>query len=158
MANRLEQPRLQTVNNSNLNRSKNMGYNTTKRDYNWSNWNEALDHVWKYERNGSFKIMHNTIASIDGANNVSITLHNTDIYKIELGPILPDNVTRIFPAQQSIITLDSGGYQTVTTKDRMNRFLPLGYRVYQKDFDWYLQTPEGTREYQDGMQIKLELA
>ena len=124
-----------------------MGYNTTKRDYNWSNWSEALDHVWKYERNGSFKIMHNTIASIDGANNVSITLHNTDIYRINWSH-----------SGSSTITLDSGGYQTVTTKDRMNRFLPLGYRVYQKDFDWYLQTPEGTREYQDGMQIKLELA
>ena len=140
-----------------------MGYNTTKRDYRWSNWNEALDHVTKYERNGSFKIMHNTIASIDGASNVSITLHNTDIYKIELGPILPDNAKRIFPAQQSIITLDSGGYRTTTTKDRINRFLPLEFRLVQRNWNWIIQEMEDgiyrDRElFHDGMQIKLELA
>ena len=140
-----------------------MKYDTTKRNYNWNNWNEALDHVWKYERNGSFKIMHNTIASIDGASNVSITLHNTDIYKIELGPILPDNAKRIFPAQQSIITLDSGGYRTTTTKDRINRFLPLGFRLVQRNWNWIIQEMEDgiyrDRElFHDGMQIKLELA
>ena len=129
-----------------------MGYNTTKRDYNWSNWNEALDHVWKYERNGSFKIMHNTIASIDGANNVSITLHNTDIYRINWSH-----------SGSSTITLDSGGWHSMTTKDRINRFLPLGFRLIQRNWNWIIQEMEdGTyrdRElFFDGMQIKLELA
>jgi hypothetical protein len=36
------------------------------------------------------------------------------------------------------IILNSGGYRTHTTKDRMNGFLPAGIRVYQKNFNWYI--------------------
>ena len=130
-----------------------MKYDTTKRNYNWNNFTDASDHFHYRVGNkeGSFKIMHNTIAR-SYHNTVEIQLHATDVYRIEKRHDVGDEFAH------SVITLDSGGYQTVTTKDRMNRFLPLGYRVYQKDFDWYLHTPEGTREYQDGMQIKLELA
>ena len=129
-----------------------MKYDTTKQDYNWNNWSDAFGHVWKYEnKNRSFKIMHNTIASIDGTNAVVITLHNTDIYRINWSH-----------SGSSTITLDSGGWQTVTTKDRINRFLPLGFRLIQRNWNWIIQEMEdGTyrdRElFHDGMQIKLEL-
>ena len=129
-----------------------MKYDTTKRNYNWNNFTDAERHMLRHEdKNNGLKIMHNTKAR-RYANTVEIQLHSTDVYRIEKRHDVGDEFAH------SVITLDSGGYQTVTTKDRMNRFLPLGYRVYQKDFDWYLHTPEGTREYQDGMQIKLELA
>lgn len=54
------------------------------------------------------------------------------------------------------VWLDSGGWQTVTTKLRMNQAsnqFDLGYRVYQKDFQWYVNTPNGVVEFQDNMVI-----
>lgn len=48
--------------------------------------------------------------------------------------------------------LSSCGWQTRTTKERINRYNPSGYRVVQRDFDWYLETPDGERvEFADGM-------
>jgi hypothetical protein len=35
------------------------------------------------------------------------------------------------------IALDSGGYQTTTTKDRINKALAGRGRVYAQDFAWY---------------------
>lgn len=40
------------------------------------------------------------------------------------------------------IVLDTGGYETVTTKLRMNQASTqygLGFYVYQKDFQWYVK-------------------
>jgi len=40
------------------------------------------------------------------------------------------------------IILNSGGYKTRTTKQRLNQYLyPHDIRVYQKDFEWYLSLP-----------------
>lgn len=39
------------------------------------------------------------------------------------------------------VTLNSGGYRTVTTKRKMNqaaRQFDLGYGVFQRDFDWFV--------------------
>lgn len=56
------------------------------------------------------------------------------------------------------ITLNANGWQTVTTKLRMNQAsyqFNLGYYVYQKKGVWYVQTPQGkTVEFKDNMQIK----
>ncbi|KKM74880.1 hypothetical protein LCGC14_1395980 [marine sediment metagenome] len=45
------------------------------------------------------------------------------------------------------VTLDTGGWSTVTTKTRMmqasNQF-DLGYRVFQKDWGWHVTTKAGT--------------
>jgi len=50
--------------------------------------------------------------------------------------------------------VSSCGYQTSTTKERISRYLPTGYYVRQRDFEWYLQTPDGgEREFSDGMEI-----
>lgn len=45
------------------------------------------------------------------------------------------------------IVLDSGGWKTVTTKDRMNRALPEGWSVYSDRGVWYLDQ----RGAKDGM-------
>ncbi len=37
-----------------------------------------------------------------------------------------------------IIPMD-GGWQTVTTKARLNEHLPQGFYVFQKNFEWFLQ-------------------
>jgi hypothetical protein len=50
--------------------------------------------------------------------------------------------------------LDSCGYMTKTTKERINRYIPSGFRVYQEDFTWYIQKPNGkVQEFKDGMVI-----
>ncbi len=55
------------------------------------------------------------------------------------------------------IKLNSDGWQTVTTKRKMNqtsKMFCLGYSVYQKNFDWFVDTPDGrTLEYYDGMEF-----
>lgn len=53
------------------------------------------------------------------------------------------------------ITLDSGGWRTVTTKRKMNqaaRQFGLGYSVYQRDFKWFVDLPNGeTVPFEDNM-------
>ncbi|KKL91925.1 hypothetical protein LCGC14_1889860 [marine sediment metagenome] len=50
------------------------------------------------------------------------------------------------------VTLDTGGWRTVTTKTRMmqaaNQF-DLGYQVFQRDFGWHVKTKAGTFEFND---------
>jgi len=62
--------------------------------------------------------------------------------------------------------LDSHGYRTSTTKERINRHLPRGIKVFQEDYEWYLKrydpsAPYGERdptieEFTDGMEINPE--
>lgn len=53
------------------------------------------------------------------------------------------------------ITLDSGGWETVTTKRKMNQAanqFALGYSVFQKDWKWFVTLPNGeTVPFKDGM-------
>lgn len=55
------------------------------------------------------------------------------------------------------VRLRSGGYETVTTKRKMNqaaRQFNLGFSVYQRDHDWYVTLPTGeTVEFRDGMEF-----
>lgn len=44
------------------------------------------------------------------------------------------------------ITLNTGGFKTATTKRRMNQSamrFGLGFNVYQRDYRWYVDTPQG---------------
>jgi len=54
--------------------------------------------------------------------------------------------TDVVSFDRDMVTLDTGGWETATTKLRMNQAscqFGLGYRVYQKDFDWFVTTPNG---------------
>lgn len=63
--------------------------------------------------------------------------------------------TAIVKRNGNKITLNSGGWETVTTKRKMNqaaRQFALGYSVYQNKFKWYVATPKGeTVPFYDGM-------
>ena len=65
--------------------------------------------------------------------------------------------TAIVSFDADTVTLNSGGYQTVTTKRKMNQAsnqFCLGYGVYQKDYHWYVDLPNGkTVEFYDGITI-----
>ena len=53
------------------------------------------------------------------------------------------------------VRLSSCGYRTSTTKERINRYIPRGYRVYQEDFEWFLSQPSGPDiPFVDGMVIE----
>lgn len=47
-------------------------------------------------------------------------------------------------------TVSSGGWRTVTSKQRLNALLPAGYRVNQRNFEWFIDTPEGEYDFCDG--------
>ena len=52
------------------------------------------------------------------------------------------------------VKLSSCGWQTVTTKSRLNAILQevkYGCSVFQKQFDWYLSTNNQTVDFWDGM-------
>jgi hypothetical protein len=54
------------------------------------------------------------------------------------------------------IQLDSGGWQTNTTKVRMNQAsnqFDLGFYVYQEDYTWYVNFKGETFEFSDGMNL-----
>jgi hypothetical protein len=73
------------------------------------------------------KLGNNTYGRIDG-DSVAIRLHSTDVVTFT-----GDNK----------VTLNSGGWATVTTKARMNEYLPDGYRVSQSNYEWFITLPSG---------------
>ena len=52
------------------------------------------------------------------------------------------------------VKLDSCGYETVTTKSRLNAILQevkVGCSVFQKNFDWFVRYNNQTQSFFDGM-------
>ena len=52
------------------------------------------------------------------------------------------------------VKLDSCGYQTVTTKSRLNALLEevnYGAKVFQKQFEWFVSYRNQTTDFMDGM-------
>lgn len=73
-----------------------------------------------------------TVCQVDG--KTAVTYHQTAV-------VIFDNET---------ITLNTGGYETVTTKLRMNQTsnqYDLGYDVYQKNRNWYVYYQGETIEF-----------
>jgi len=68
-----------------------------------------------------------------------VTLHSTPIVKV---------------ASDETVTLDSGGWRTVTTKTRINQVSNewgLGFTVYQKDYAWYVALGGRAYPFHDGI-------
>ena len=56
------------------------------------------------------------------------------------------------------VVLKSGGWLTPTTKRRMNQAsnqYRLNFRVFQKGWVWFVETPNSTIEYYEGMIIDI---
>ena len=54
------------------------------------------------------------------------------------------------------LELFDGGYQSVTTKSRLNAILSehgTGERVYQKNFKWFVSTINGEVPFNDGIKL-----
>lgn len=91
----------------------------------------------------SKKIANNTYLKRYDDGTIAVRLHQTDI--IQYKP-------------NGDIILNSGGWRTVTTKARMNEYLPRPYGVLQEKGVWYVQiTPNGWNKdlvYNDEMTLK----
>jgi len=87
-------------------------------------FNDALD-LLRRGRNGRKKLANNTYLH-ETHEGVAVQLHNTDIVTVH-----PDDT----------YTLNSGGWQTVTTKARINEFSPA--RLGQDKGIWYLYVGAG---------------
>jgi len=93
------------------------------------------------KRYGYRKLMRNTYLEWGPDDTVFVRFHSTNIMRF-----WPDGKVR----------LDSGGWQTLTTRGRMNEFLPSGWRICQDRGVWYLRCPFGRVQewgFQDGLII-----
>jgi len=65
--------------------------------------------------------------------------------------------TDVVSFDDETITLRSGGWQTNTTKTRMNQAsnqFSLGFSVYQKDYEWFVDFNGETLNFEDGMTLE----
>lgn len=86
----------------------------------------------------SRKVCSNTILRFRIDGWVGLYLHGNEI-------------ARLFPNGK--ITLDSCGYKTRTTQDRLNRILPRGWKVYQEKRQWFLRNTLLGTMFEDGMEV-----
>lgn len=85
---------------------------------------------------------HKTRLFEDDKGNWSIRYHATTIISYDV--------------KHAVYTLNSGGWLTRTTKDRINKYLPDGCYISQKNYKWYLHRQgKETRDFEDGMQLSI---
>lgn len=94
-------------------------------------------------RNGRKKLANNTYLEFTGSYHglrplIGVKVHKTFVIVIQ--------------SDDSLI-LNSGGYKTRLTLDRINTYLPTGYRLYQERHTWKIWHNNTTVNYQDGMMI-----
>lgn len=83
------------------------------------------------------KVGNNTYAEILHDNSVGIMLHSTYVVKIH---------------EDNTYTLQTGGWQTVTTKDRINQYSPV--RVYQRNYEWFVKINNKEYPFMEGMVVQ----
>jgi hypothetical protein len=85
----------------------------------------------------SRKLKNNTYLQRRNDNTIAVKLHETDV---------------VTYYSNGKVKLDSGGWRTVTTKDRINQYSPIG--LFQDKGIWYIGTwGEKKAIYNDGMII-----
>ena len=52
------------------------------------------------------------------------------------------------------MVITSAGYRTVSTQDRLRRYLPGNFRVWSQNPYWFISTPSGIRPFIDGMEME----
>ena len=102
----------------------------------------------KLEKQMNFALSHksnwagsNTTVTFNESTNCSqVLLHGHNIATL-------DHTTKA-------LKLSSCGYETVTTKSRLNAILfelKTGCRVFQKKFEWFIGNNQATKSFFDGM-------
>ncbi len=96
--------------------------------------------ITKLGKRYSRKLQNNTYLQKRDNEAIAIRLHDTDIVTL-----LPNGDT----------ILNSGGWETATTKNRINDYAP-GIRIFQRDWQWYVCRSgewDKTIPFEDGMVI-----
>jgi hypothetical protein len=83
------------------------------------------------------RVAPNTVEWIDKYENRYIRLHLTDILTF---------------TPNGVIIINSGGWRTSTTKERINHFLPVPWRITQENSTWYLNN----HVFADGITINAD--
>lgn len=75
--------------------------------------------------------------------------------------ITEDNISTVYLYNRKIaevgdtwLRVFDGGFRSNTTKSRLNAILRVhgnGEGVYQKDWQWYISTAEGDKEFESGL-------
>lgn len=98
---------------------------------------EAVNMVRGKRNANRRKVGNNTYAEMLPDGSVGILLHSTYVVKIH-----PDNT----------YTLQTGGWQTLSTKDRINEFAPV--RIYQHKYQWFVVQRGRELPFVDGMVVE----
>jgi hypothetical protein len=83
--------------------------------------------------------------------------HETSIYTSNGYICVKYHNTEVVRFNHERIVLNSNGWSTHTTKVRMNQAsnqYGLGYKVYQRDYDWYIDFKGQTIEYKDKIELE----
>ena len=111
----------------------------------------------------SRKIKNNTTAVRRDADTIAVQLHGTDVVTFlrEWEDVMTGRGYQ--RVQRDSVILNSGGWQSVTTKARMNEFLPARFGVTQDNYQWFIidrnqpnPWDKSTRlAYRDGVTLEL---
>jgi hypothetical protein len=93
----------------------------TKADNSFEKYDEQLQGRCQYRR----KVQHNTWLVRNGENAIGVVLHNTTLVTFH---------------RDGSVELDTGGWRSVTTADRMRSYSP--FRIVTVDGDWHIMHPD----------------
>ena len=80
--------------------------------------------------------------------------HKTKVYKEGGYTRIKYHFTDVVTFNDSVINLDTGGWESVTTKARMNQAgqqYNLNFSVYQRNYKWFVDFKGETIEFKNGM-------
>lgn len=83
------------------------------------------------------KLANHTYAKRIDGETIAVRLHETNILTF---------------SKNGKVTLNSGGWKTPTTKERMNSYLPIG-RIEQSKGQWFLQNDGTEYFFEDGLVV-----
>jgi hypothetical protein len=95
-------------------------------------FSKASEFISKGRKKTERKLAGSTVARIVDDNTIAVKLYDTDIVLIH---------------RNGNYTLNTGGWRTVTTKERINEYTPA--RLYQEKGNWYI----GDTEFTEGMVV-----
>jgi len=85
-----------------------------------------------------------------------VSKHNTTVFNDGIHTVIKFHYTDVVKFNHREIILNSNGYETYTTKTRMNQAsnqYGLGFKVYQEDFIWYVKYQDFTLKFEDGIKL-----
>lgn len=111
-----------------------MNHDVTSRFSGPLTYNQASDLTCRARDAGKGYKLENNTRLINRGSHFAVRLHNTDIVEID---------------HHNRYTLYTGGWETVTTKDRINKYSPV--YIKQRDYTWYVNVDGEQVPFCEGM-------